>query len=45
MSFCRLLLPAIVEHTTPLLRPLRLWSIVLVGTTVLEFGYDVVAQL
>jgi hypothetical protein len=38
MCFQRLLLPTMVEHTTPLLQPLREWSVLLVGTVVLEFG-------
>jgi hypothetical protein len=33
-----------VEHTTPLLQPLREWSVLLVGTVVLEFGSGVVSQ-
>ena len=41
MCFRRLLLPTVFEHTTPLLRPPHLWSLLLVGTVVL-FGSGVV---
>ena len=44
MCFRRLLLPIVVEHTLPLLRPPHLWSILLlVGTTVL-FGSGAVPR-
>ena len=32
MCFQHLLLPTVVEHTAPLLRPPHLWSLLLVGT-------------
>ena len=43
MCFRRLLLLTVVEHTTPLLRPPHLWSLLLVGTAVL-FGSGVVPR-
>ena len=43
MCFQRLLLPTVVEHTTPLLRPPHLWSLLLVGTAVL-FGSGAVPR-
>jgi len=39
MCFQRLLLPNMVEHTTPLMRPLHPWSLLLVR---IEFGSGVV---
>ena len=39
MCFQRLLLPKMVEHTTPLMRPLHPWSLLMVRT---EFGSGVV---
>ena len=43
MCFRRLLLPTMVEHTTLLLRPPHLWSLLLVGTAVL-FGSGAVSM-
>ena len=43
MCFRRLLLPTVVEHIEPLLRPPHLWSLLLVGTAVL-FGSGAVPR-
>jgi len=43
MCYRRLLLPTVVEHIAPLLRPPHLWSLLLVGTAVL-FGSGAVAM-
>jgi hypothetical protein len=42
--FRHLLLPTVVEHTTPLLRPPHMWSLLLVETVVLEFRFGAIPR-